>query len=215
MSKNRLSLTPRLPLHNTIFTKPFRWNCIWFLFKNDLVRYTFWLILIYLFIRFFMSINSTCLDFKMLRFSYLSSSYCKIRLRALLIEWFKRVEHAVDKPLTKAMHLGPFIEWFIAIGWSNYYHFIYVSHVLLYRLLKFSFAFAGIWEPSWYHRSVLIFFNIWFFFYISLDSTLLVIVRKISLFIKFHLLLIRVKVSYSSAVNCSKNMLNNITGTVS
>lgn len=136
MSKNRLSLNPRLPLHNTIFTKPFRWNCIWFLFKNDLVRYTFWLILIYLFIRFFMSINSTCLDFKMLRFSYLSSSYCKIRLRALLIEWFKRVEHAVDKPLTKAMHLGPFIEWFIAIGWSNYYHFIYVSHVLLYRLLK-------------------------------------------------------------------------------
>lgn len=54
-----------------------------------------------------------------------------------------------------------------------------------------------------------------FFFYISLDSTLLVIVRKISLFIKFHLLLIRVKVSYRSAVNCRKNMLNKITGTVS
>lgn len=125
MSKNRLSLNPRLPLHNTIFTKPFRWNCIWFLFKNDLVRYTFWLILIYLFIRFFMSINSTCLDFKMLRFSYLSSSYCKIRLRALLIEWFKRVEHAVDKPLTQAMHLGPFIEWFIATGWS----ILFMSHM--------------------------------------------------------------------------------------
>lgn len=51
------------------------------------------------------------------------------------------------------------------------------------------------------------FFLISVFFYISLDSTLLVIVRKISLFIKFHLLLTRVKVSYSSAVNCRKTCL--------
>lgn len=110
MLKNCLSLNLCLYLYNIIFIKLFCWNCIWFLFKNDLVRYIFWLILIYLFIRFFMSINSICFDFKMLRFFYLLFLYCKICLWVLFIEWFKRVEYVVDKFLIKVMYLGLFIE---------------------------------------------------------------------------------------------------------